>query len=1226
MPNWTKEQKQAIDIRNSNILVSASAGSGKTAVLVERIIQRVVNEYLDVDKILVVTFTNASATELKEKILNAIYKSLDGQKDIIKRNHLRNQLKYINRANITTIDAFCLNVVKENFNLLDIDPNIRICEEAQSFMLKSNIMNEVMEEAYETYDETSESFGLYQLLELFEGKEELLIENLLKIYNYIQSFPYPFKWLEEQVEKYNISNEVDLYNTDFGKDIYEDVISEIEFYVLQLESCLSDISGIEDFNKCAEILNQDVDVLKKCIKILPNSWDSLYENLNQVEFIRFNAGKPADTEKKDSIKNLRDDIKKNIEKAKNKIYAKSKAIIEDNQVAYKYIKYLNTIIHSFDEKFKDEKNRLGIAEFNDIMHFALELLVDVEGNITDVAKNYQNRFLEVYTDEYQDTSFVQEAILESVSNGKNRFMVGDIKQSIYRFRQARPEIFNEKYNTYEKYNEIELDNTKVILARNFRSRNKVIDSINYIFDKIMSVRNGECEYSDDERLVCGNESYIEEDNTRFQTEINIINLKEELDKLGIQEEDIDEDLKNNLEELSKVEIEAKFTALKIKDIVKNSKVTNNDGTLRNARYKDIVILFRSVKDKADIFERILKENDIPVFSDSSSSIFDGEEVKFILSFLRVLDNPYQDIYLVSTMYSIIGGFSLDDIAKIRMYNSKKYIYETLINILKDEEFLKSEEILVEKIRKFIDLIEEYIKYSKVYNISQLLIRMYKDTQIYYQFALEEMSDSKKANLNYLIELAEKFYSEQGNTLNSYIKYIDYLKDKQDTSSTSAKIIGENEDVVRIMTIHKSKGLEFPIVILADCAKRYSFKDIQKTITLHHKYGIGINIVNQDYGITYPSAIKQSIKTVIEKEIKSEEIRLFYVALTRAKEKLYLSATTKDYLKDYDEQQIMIEEGKFNEQLILANQSYYKHLVPVIKYYNEKDSSIGLLDINTIDVNSSATTEELRRILYQELDGDENLSIAQKVEKLYKSFDIEENVELVDLIKNRLEYEYKNIEDTKIPARVSVSNLKKQHEQEENIKIKALIEDNEQDIDVEISTNKYDLPESIKEDSEKYSAVRKGILVHFILEHLDFNKIKTKEELTEYINGLVELNVITKNDKRHINVDRIYKFLSSQIGMDLRDNDKVYREYEFILKDEKFSKSEIQGVIDLFYITSDNKVNLVDFKTDRIQNEAEFIRRYRLQLDIYKEAINKLTSFCVDKVYIYSFNLSKMIEI
>lgn len=1229
--NWTQDQLRAIERRNKNILVSASAGSGKTAVLVERIIQKILNEYLDVDKIMVVTFTNAAAQELKEKILTAIYNTLEKEREPKKINHLRNQLVYINRASITTIDAFCYKLVKENFNILNVDPNIRICEESQSLLIKTKVLEDLLEEKYESYVDENNVFGLYNILELFNGKEDEFLEGILRIYNFIQAFPYPIAWLKEQIEKYNIDENLDLYETDFGKDIYNDIISELELCISKYDEKLSKILGIDDFNKCAILLENDKNMIKKCIAIDTPSWDKLFSNLQEIEFSRFSIGKVSDEELKEEIASFRDkEVKDVIKKINKKIYAKSKEILSDNKIAYRYITYLYDFIVSFDEAFKEEKKKAGVAEFNDIMHYALNLLIDEEDNLTDIAYALKSKYKEIYTDEYQDTSYVQERILDAVSKEDNRFMVGDIKQSIYGFRQARPDIFNNKYIAYTLDEECKEDekSCKIILSKNFRSRHEVIDSINYIFEKIMSMKNGQCEYGTHESLKCGNISYPEKSDIDYTTQINIIDLKDQNIDMFSNENEEDYEID---EDLSSTQIEAKCIAFKIKEIVNNMKVTQKDGTLRKATYKDIVILLRSVKNKADIIEKALKENDIPVFCDTSSSIFEGDEVKLILAFLKVLDNPYQDIFLISIMYSIIGNFTLDEITKIRLYDSSSYVYDTLNYILEDDKFKEENSEIYEKIVDFLNLIKNYTTYSKIYSISDLLIRLYKDTNIYYQFGLEENAESKKANLNYLIELATTFYSNVGNTLNAYIRYIDNLKDKQDSSTSGAKIIGENENVVRIMSIHKSKGLEFPIVIIADTAKKYNLKDAQsKRVVSHYNYGMGIDIVRSDLGITYPSLIKQAISSVIIKETKSEEIRLLYVALTRAKEKLYIFATTKDYEKELNNQLLSIKNGKFNETLIGNATSYYKLLLPVIKYYNEYEGNKKELDINRIEIKSSTTDEELKKMMIQEDDEDTRKSANELIEELIYDKKTEVDSDIIKTLDENLNGTYVYMDDTMSPSRISVSNLKKNKAQEDGIIATSKIKDEENFVfDEEIKKEleeKFKAPSFMCDEDNKYTAVRKGLLIHFILQNLDLKNINTKSELKDYINKLEESKVISSNDKKYISINRIYSFLNSKIGKELKNAKKIYREYEFILEDKNISNSLIQGIIDLFYVTDDGRVILVDFKTDKLDAQEEYIKRYKIQLDIYKEAINKLTEYTVDKVYIYSFNLNKEIEI
>ena len=499
---WTKEQKQAIDIQDRNILVSASAGSGKTTVLVERVIQKILKYKIDIDKLLVVTFTNAAATELKERLLLAIYKKIEEEP---KNLFLKRQIKLLSRASITTIDSFCIDLVRSNFYNLNIDPNFKICDNSKAYILKNKAMSKILESKYQdesNIDVEKTSLGLYKILELFGGKDENLVSTLFSIYGYIQSFPYPFEYLKKSVEKYNLdySDVKDLYSTDFGKQILDDAIDNLVILSKRTKELREEVAQNEEFAAHVEILDSDINILDRCINNYNGSWDKLYELLRYEDLKDNTRKKVVNTELKDKIKDYRNLVlKKGIEDIKKSIYANTKDILNDNKIAYEYIKYLYDFLVLFDEEFKKEKKKQDLLEFNDIHHLALELLYkkNDEGKYeySDIALSLQEKYVEVYTDEYQDTDFVQESILDAASGNKNRFMVGDIKQSIYKFRQARPEIFNFKYDTYELLNE-EIENkpndTKIILAENFRSRKGVLDSINYIFEQIMSKPLGDC--------------------------------------------------------------------------------------------------------------------------------------------------------------------------------------------------------------------------------------------------------------------------------------------------------------------------------------------------------------------------------------------------------------------------------------------------------------------------------------------------------------------------------------------------------------------------------------------------------------------------------------------------------------------------------------------------------------------------------------------------------------
>lgn len=1213
--NWTDEQSSAINLQDKNILVSASAGSGKTAVLVERIINKVIKYRIDIDKIMAVTFTNAAASELKERLYNALSEKIDNDNT---DKFLKKQLRLVNKATICTMDSFCLNLVKENFHILMIDPQFKICSNQDAEILRTEAINTVLENEYKLEENSKK---LYELLEIFSGKEEKLIDCIFNIYSYTQSFPKPLEILKKWIEKYNIDEE-DISNIDFIKNILDDVLDDLNVLDSQLTSLYNEVSNYDGFERYLELLDSDMSYIKRCIYNVKN-WDSLYELLN-FENLKDNLRvKVENQDIKDKIKNFRNEIlKKKIDEIKKRIYGNGKKVLEDNKIAYGYLCYLYEIIKNFNELYGKLKSENNVLEFDDVRHLAIDLLYtkDEDGNeiFSDIANRFKEKFSEVYTDEYQDTNYIQEKILEAISNGKNRFMVGDIKQSIYRFIQARPELFNEKYDNYEMYEKTSENdgiNKKIILAKNFRSKDSVIKGINYIFEKIMTKKMGDCSYSGVETLKNGATWYKNYENQDYKVDIEIVDINKEQIKEDYEKSN-DEALKEILE-LEKFEKEAIQIAKKINELKNNFKIYNSkEEKFENAKYSDMVILLRSIRKKGNILETIFRRYDIPSFCDASSNLFLSDEIMLVTSFLKILDNPLLDIDMISVMYSILGKFSLEEITKIKvnpntqnmsMFECMKFYLDTY---KKQEENAK----LTKKIEKFLNLYEKFKSYISIYSTSEIIKKMYNDTNILVQYMMEKSSNIKISNLNLFLEIAKEFEKNNSNyLLSDFISYIEKIK-VSNSSESVARVIGENEDVVRIMTIHKSKGLEFPIVILADTKTKYLEKDLQEQVILNHNLGIGINIVNEDYNISYPSVIKQSIKSLTRKQMHSEELRMLYVALTRAKEKLCIFATIDDFDKFKNKLYIIKNENNVIEPSIIAkNTDYFSSIYMCLKNFDNNAKNLFNINVTKIDGNYLNNIDE-------NISKDSSDTISSKVQKLFESKKelLSNNNEKIEKyeksIDNNINFKYKYEEDVITKTRVSVSKLKQESILNSNESIDENIEDS------------LKLPEFLNEEKDVFIPVRKGIVVHYILENLDFKKIKTYDELKENINLMMDMYNLSDEERRYINTKKIYKFLTSDIGVELQNATNIYREKEFVLNDEKFSKSIIQGIIDLYYITDLGKVVLVDFKTDRMKNEIEYIEKYKIQLDIYKEAIEKILNMKVDEVYIYSFELDKKILI
>lgn len=1166
----TYEQESAINKRNSNVLVAASAGSGKTSVLIERVIKRIIEDEIDVDKILVVTFTNASALELKQRLQKRLKKELKENEK--KSSFIKRQLRLLNNSDISTIHAFCLKLIRQNFDVLNLDPNFVICDESKKTILQTKAISLVLEEEYKK----KENEQILKLLQLFNYKEEDLIEEILNVYTYIQSFEAPLLWLKNSIEKYNeIGNITDLFEFDYGKYIVNDVIDKLKMLSLKIDEKQKELCIYEDLSKIRAILIEDLEKIDDVILNFNNSWNVLYEKINSIEFSKMPRYSGVNLELKEEISNFRKNvIKQTIINIKEIIYADTKQIILENMSAYEYISYLYYLIVKFYEKYNKLKSDKNCIDFSDIEHYAYSLLIK-DGNVTDLAISLKEQYEEIYTDEYQDTSFIQEAILQTLSSGNNRFMVGDIKQSIYRFRQASPQIFNKKSKEYNMFSGdfFSKEDTKIVLSKNFRSSKSVIDSINFIFENIMSMEAGDSNYTLADVLKCGKQE--DEYGKCEKSELNILNLKEFKNTYEKMPEEIDEEILD----LKEFEIESNFIAKRIKELVENE----------GKKYSDIVILLRNVTNRVSILENILKNNGIDVFSDVASSIFDSEEVKLVLSFLRVLNNKYQDINLVAIMYSVIGMFNLDELVKIRYTNKKCKLWDCLKIFVETE---KEDIKLVNKVINFIELIQYYENKVNKISIGELLIDLYHNTGIYYQFLLDEKYKQRKANLDLILDMCVNFEKQNGSFLNEYISYIDNMKNKADSSTAQAKTIGENENVVRIMTIHKSKGLEFNTVILADCSRKYNYKELKNKFVLHSNLGIGINIVDKNYNVCYPSLIKQAIKEQVVKEIKNEELRLLYVALTRAKSKLIIFATTKDYIKLEKELFIMKTKttGAVEPYAVLQNDSYIKNILMAIKNDNRY---LDYFKFNVIDVNKYKDYLVKEKLEENEIFDFENINYDIKDKKII-------NLKQA-LLKRLVDC---NMHDN-ISQRVSVSELKSSN----NVKY-------------EISNK---VPSCIDEKSKKITPARKGTLVHFILQILDFKSINSKQDIKDFIDKSEKQHVISLEDKKYINIDSIYEFFTSNIGKQIKNSNNVYKEKEFILKNNSFTKSSIQGIIDLYYEV-DGKIVLVDFKTDNILDDNEYIKLYKKQLDIYKEALEKLTTKKVDKVYIYSFRKGKEIEV
>ncbi len=1183
---WTKEQLSAIQDKGNNILVAAAAGSGKTTVLVERIIRKIIDDKIDIDKILVVTFTNAAASEMRERILTALYNQIE--KDPLNKQ-LRKQIILLNKASICTIDSFCLDVIRNNFFEIGASSNFRIADNTELELLKQDALEETFEELYLNNDEEFQ-----KLIENYSGyKDDENLKNIiLKIYNFIQSAPFPEDWLEEKVQIFN-SNKEKFSETAWAKILLKNFKDELQNSIQILKTYKRKLEQVPELSKSMLIIADDINQLENLEKSL-NNWNTAYEIANNLKFKTWQSDKKVISELKEESKTARDIAKKRINQAIEKtfIYTEEEAM-KDMQDMYKSLNKIKEVVFKFIEKFNEKKSEKNIMDFSDIEHNALKILLrkNEKGTYekTEIAKKYEEKFQEIAIDEYQDSNLVQEYILTSISNDKNIFMVGDVKQSIYRFRQAKPELFLNKYENYGiTANDL---GQKIQLFKNFRSRKNILDVTNIIFEDIMSKEFGEIEYNETEYLNLGANYEEPEKECDFagKAELDIIELKEETTDEEKEEEETTEEL------LEKTEIEAKFVAQKIRDLIDNKyQVYDRKKGYRDIKYKDIVILLRATSNVANIFEKELSNQEIPVFSDQASNYLESIEIKNIISLFKIIDNPYKDIPLVTVMRSIIGDFTDNELIEIRLCKKDGHYYDSIKEALISK---KIKQETKEKLKAFTEKIEKWREEEKYLPLNEFIWKIYKETDYYNYVRLMPNGEVRKANLKMLFDRAKEYEKISFKGLFNFIRYLEKIKNNN-SDLASAKVIGENENVVRIMSIHKSKGLEFPIAIISRANKKFNQKDLTDTILMHQDIGIGMQYVNYDRQIEYTTAAKEAIKLKIKEESIAEEMRILYVALTRAKEKLIITGVENDLEKSLEQKRELLENyekenGKINHLLLKKDLSY-----------------LGWLELVYLNHKNIEEYMQLNKVLRKDILKEEE----KKEEKQIKTiFEDEEELEKISKILN-WEYQYKDM--TSIQSKMSVTKIKE-------LKNKEISKQ-------EPAETK---PKFI-EEKKKLTSAEKGTLIHLILQKLDFSKKYTKQEIEKFIENLYEKQIINKLQKESIDSEKIYKIVTSKFFENIQTAKQVYKEtpfYTYINTKEIYNTENeenilVQGIIDLYYITKDDEIALVDYKTDYVENEEELIEKYKIQLEIYKKALEEALNKKVKETYIYSIGLNKAIKL
>ncbi len=1278
---WTKEQQQVISLEGKNLLVSAAAGSGKTAVLVERIIRKITDQVrpVDIDKLLVVTYTNAAASEMRERIGAAIEQALAKQPD---NAHLQRQQTLLHNAQITTIHSFCLYVIRNYFHRIDLDPDFRVAEEGELKLLKSDVLDQVLEHFYQ--EARPEFLALSETIATGKNDKPLK-DTILSLFGFAMSYPWPEEWLESCKKPFHIQSMEEFEALPLAEELLAYLGSLSSQWALQMGICRDLAMEADGPSMYAPLLEQEAEAMGQVAS--SSAYQQYYERICGCSFARLpNARKfEGDMGKKDQIQKLRNEVKDSIKKVKEQfLFQSPEDMVKDMQKNRPVADMLAEVTLYFLEKFAEKKRERNMLDFNDLEHFALKILVGSQTKEpSKTAAELRKNYAEIMVDEYQDSNYVQEAILKAVSKeaegGFNMFMVGDVKQSIYRFRMARPELFMEKYNTYTQGESLR---QRIDLRMNFRSRPEILGRANSIFYRVMKEDLGGVTYDAKAALYPG-AAFPEGEPGMFEPEFLVAEPSAEGKALKSQE------------------LEAKAVGMEIKKLMQSQMVTEEmpkdgkGGTLRPARYSDIVILLRSMAGWADTFVKVLGELGIPVRASSGTGYFSSVEVQTALNLLRLFDNPRQDIPMAAVLSSPIVGLTGEDLAVIRTAYPKEKFYQAVMDFAGTLPEFPSQGITEasvpegnagfhpggqerkagsfclsktqqKKLCGFLGLLEKFRKKASYTPIHELLYQALEETGYQaYVYALPG-GEVRQANLEMLVEKAIAYENTSYRGLFHFIRYMEQLQE-YDVDFPLAE--GEEaEDVVRIMSIHKSKGLEFPIVFVSGLGKMFNNQDVRERVVLHPSLGFGMDVVDVGRRLRTPGLTRRFLARKTAMENVGEELRVLYVALTRAKEKLVLTGVLKKAEEKLASMQAVTAEDGFLTFLSRTSSNTFLQFLLLARSCEEESYPITLIKQEELEQQEIRETAE------------EGLTRVQLLAELQ-----EPEPEWEGRIAARLTYGYPFENEVAMKTKVSVSELKhramdkilaeesepvfplQEEAREQHVPEKAetagvggavrkeqLLEGHtplqEGQLEGHIPLQERQLeghaplqegrreryiPAFMEGVQEENIGAKRGTAMHRILECYDFTK--PPETLQAQFQEMAEQEKIEKSLQPFVNLWAVGKFLRTRLGARMQAaarQGKLYREKPFVMGKPACEALEgtdskemilIQGIVDVFF-EEDGELVLLDYKTDRVGSAAELAGRYSAQLELYQEAVERAVGKKVKERLLYSFCLGEVVPV
>jgi len=1241
---WTLEQLEAVNSRGSNLLVSAAAGAGKTAVLVERIIRRITDltEPTDVDRLLVLTFTNAAAAEMRERISRALAGKIS---EYPVSKHLNRQISLLNRACISTIHSFCLDVLRQHFYRIDLDPAFRVADETETALIQADALEELFEKCYTA----GNNLPFNALVDCYGGKrgDDALQELILEVYRFARSTPRPADWLKKMAADFDIPEGAVFDRLPWSAALKKAIQMELAGILSALDQAIKLAGRPGGPHVYIDTLEADREMVQGLALICSAgaNWASLYASFNDARFGRLKGIKKAGVDEvlKNQVAGLRESVKKRINGIKNEYFSRlPEELCEDLRAVAPLVRELARLVQDFDEIYRKAKTAHGLVDFNDLEHYCLQILSEpgTEGpEPSDVALELRRQFVEVLVDEYQDTNAVQEAILQLVSrqgeNGPNLFMVGDVKQSIYRFRLAEPGLFLDKYTRYPVLPGG--PDRRIDLTRNFRSRQGVVDAVNFVFRQLMTPAVSKLAYDSSAELVCGAgyppvsggrpEAYeavelhiIERGGHDDSPGINDFHQNEPGNGGGDEQEEPEEDL-------DAVQMEARLIASRIKEIVDGSPgkgpgllIYDNDRkAYRAATYRDIAVLMRATTGYANSFLEEFRQAGVPAYAELATGYFDTTEVETILSLLKVIDNPRQDVPLAGVLRSPVVGLKAGELAEIRLSLRQGDFFDAVVAAAALQQGELSKRLAV-----FLEKLERWRTAARQGTLADLIWTLYRETGYYDFVGGLPGGEQRQANLRALHQRAQQFETTTFRGLFLFLRFIDRIRDSG-RDMGAARTLSEKENVVRIMSIHKSKGLEFPVVFVAGLGKKFNFMDLNKTMLLHKDLGLGPQLIDMENRVTYPTIAKLALKHELKIEALAEEMRILYVAMTRAREKLILVGSARNLQANARRWcgPVTVEGWALPDGELAGAKTYLDWLVPVVARHRDgaKIRKLALCEDEPPAVVAGVSSRWAVFIHNESIiTGSEKQPGAELLNRVRRMEPIEPAGPLAGTIKSWLEWSYPDAGLAGCAVKSSVTELKRRFD---------LLAAEEGEFHRDFR------PVAIRplfmQNKRGLTAAEAGAALHLVMQSLDLKNVADAGAIREQVAAMVERELLTCEQAESVPVEQIVSFFESPLGRRVLAGRNVFRELPFtwaLPAGEVYpgiSKGSgeivlVQGVIDCLVDEGDGLL-LLDYKTDQVSGDhlEQVIRRYRGQLNLYAGAVESILGRSVKEKYLYLFN-------